>query len=67
LSSTAAAVGGAVSAFGATVQYMSVVHHYDDFTRGVLDTTNVIFYVSFIVLALFLTVRSIDSMRWRRA
>jgi ABC-2 type transport system permease protein len=55
------------SAFGATIQYLSVVHHYDDFTRGVLDTTSVIFYVSFIVLALFLTVRSIDSMRWRRA
>lgn len=55
------------SAFGATVQYLSVVHHYDDFTRGVLDTTNVIFYLSFIGLALFLTVRSIDSMRWRRA
>jgi ABC-2 type transport system permease protein len=55
------------SAFGATIQYLSVVHHYDDFTRGVVDTTNVIFYLSFIALALFLTVRSIDSMRWRRA
>jgi hypothetical protein len=27
----------------------------------------IIFYASFIVFAIFLTVRSLDSMRWRRA
>ena len=58
---------GASSGIGAVLQYLSVVKHYDDFTRGVLDTSSLIFYLSFILLALFLTVRSIDSMRWRRA
>jgi len=58
---------GAISGFGAVLQYMSIVRHYDDFTRGVIDTSSLIFYVSFIVLGLFLTVRSLDSMRWRRA
>ncbi len=52
---------------GSVLQYMSIVRHYDDFTRGILDTANVVFYVSLIVLAQFLTVRSLDSMRWRRA
>ena len=34
---------------------------------GVIDTSSVIFYLSFIFLGIFLTVRSVDSMRWRRA
>ena len=54
-------------AWGQAVQYLSVFRHYDDFTHGVIDTSNVIFYLSFIVLGIFLTVRSVDSMRWRRA
>jgi len=55
------------SALGQTVQYLSVINHFEDFTRGIIDTTGVIYYVSFIVLFIFLTVRSIDSLRWRRA
>ena len=51
----------------AGLQYLSVFRHYDDFTRGVMDTSNLIFYLSFIFLGVFLTVRSVDSMRWRRA
>jgi ABC-2 type transport system permease protein len=57
----------ASSAWGSTLEYLSVFRHYDDFTRGVIDTSNVIFYLSFIFLGVFLTVRSVDSMRWRRA
>jgi|ERR1700683_1991467 len=58
---------GATTGVGGVVQYLSVIRHYDDFSRGVLDTSDVIFYLSFIFLGLFLTVRSIESMRWRRA
>jgi ABC-2 type transport system permease protein len=49
------------------LQYLSVIRHYEDFTRGVIDTSSLIYYASFIVLFVFLTVRSVDSMRWRRA
>src|ERR1700691_1283115 len=52
---------------GAVLQYLSVIRHYEDFTRGVIDTSSLIYYASFIVLFVFLTVRSVDSMRWRRA
>jgi ABC-2 type transport system permease protein len=55
------------SAWASGLEYISVFRHYDDFTRGVIDTSNVIFYLSFIVLGIFLTVRAVDSMRWRRA
>jgi ABC-2 type transport system permease protein len=58
---------GGDSIGGKMLQYLSVIHHYDDFTRGIIDTTNVIYYLSFFVFFVFLTVRSIDSIRWRRA
>ena len=55
------------SGTSAVLQYLSVIRHYEDFTRGVIDTSSLIYYFSFIVLFVFLTVRSVDSMRWRRA
>jgi len=57
----------ATGATGEVLSYLSVIHHYEDFTRGVVDTSSLIYYVSFIFLFIFLTVRSVDSMRWRRA
>lgn len=46
-------------------EYLSITGHFDDFTRGVLDTRHLVYYVSFITFGLFLTVRSVDSERWR--
>jgi ABC-2 type transport system permease protein len=60
-------VSGATGTVATVLDYLSVIHHYDDFTRGVIDTTGLIYYVSFIVFFVFLTVRSVDSLRWRRA
>ena len=36
-----------------------------DFTRGVVDTRTVVLYVSFILLFLFLTLRVVESRRWK--
>jgi ABC-2 type transport system permease protein len=47
--------------------YLSLIRHYDDFARGIVDTSALIYYGSFIFLCMFLTVRSLESMRWRRA
>jgi ABC-2 type transport system permease protein len=46
-------------------EYLSITGHFDDFTKGVLDTRHVVYYLSFIAFGLFLTVRSVDSERWR--
>jgi ABC-2 type transport system permease protein len=46
-------------------QYLSIIEHFDDFQKGVLDTTHLIYYVSFITFGLFLTAKSVDSERWR--
>src|ERR1700731_1263155 len=42
---------------GTVLQYLSVIRHYDDFTRGIVDTSGLIYYASFICLFVFLTVR----------
>jgi ABC-2 type transport system permease protein len=46
-------------------QYLSIIDHLDDFGKGVLDTTHIIYYLSFITFGLFLTAKSVDSERWR--
>jgi hypothetical protein len=44
--------------------FITVPHHFGrDFTRGVLDTRHLVFYLSTGFLLLFLTVRSVESQR----
>lgn len=45
--------------------YMSVITHFESFGRGVLDSKDAIFYASVILLGLFFTARSMESLRWR--
>ncbi len=47
------------------LNYLSIISHLDTFTRGVIDTKDVIYYLSMIILGLFLTTRSLESIRWR--
>jgi ABC-2 type transport system permease protein len=47
------------------LNYLSITDHMNDFTRGVLDTKHFVYYLSFIAFSLFLTVRAVDSERWR--
>jgi ABC-2 type transport system permease protein len=45
--------------------YLSILSHLDSFTRGVIDTKDLLYYLSMIFLGLFLTTRSLESLRWR--
>ncbi len=45
--------------------YMSVITHFESFSKGLLDSKDAIFYVTLIFLGLFLTARSMESLRWR--
>jgi len=49
----------------AVLDYLSITTHLDDFTRGIIDTRHLVYYVSFIAFGLFLTARSVDTERWR--
>jgi ABC-2 type transport system permease protein len=50
---------------GPILNYLSITQHFDDFAKGVIDTKHVVFYLSFILFGLFLTLKSVDSERWR--
>jgi ABC-2 type transport system permease protein len=45
--------------------YLSVVAHFEPFSKGVIDTKDLVYFLSFIFFGLFLSVRSIESLRWR--
>jgi ABC-2 type transport system permease protein len=45
--------------------YLSITDQLDDFTKGVIDTSHLIYYASFITFGLFLTAKSVDMERWR--
>lgn len=47
------------------VSYMSVVQHFEPFSKGVIDSKDLIFFASLIFFGLFLTARSMESLRWR--
>ena len=49
----------------AVLNYLSITEHLNDFARGVVDTKHLVYYFSFIAFSLFLTVRAVDSERWR--
>ena len=49
----------------AVLAYLSVLDHFDDFSKGVIDTSHLTYYFSFIAFGLFLTAKSIDSEQWR--
>jgi ABC-2 type transport system permease protein len=50
---------------GAVLNYLSVTQHFEDFAKGVIDTKHVVFYLSFIAFGLFLTLKSVDTERWK--
>ncbi len=47
------------------LSYLSVITHFESFAKGVLDMKDAIFYLTLIFLGLFLTARSMESLRWR--
>jgi len=53
------------STWARVMAYLSVITHFESFSKGLLDLKDAIFYVSLIFLGLFLTTRSMESLRWR--
>jgi ABC-2 type transport system permease protein len=50
---------------GAVLRYLSLTEHFAEMVKGVIDTKDVVYFLSVIVLALFLAHRSVESLRWR--
>ena len=50
---------------GAVLRYASLTEHFGEMVKGVIDSKDLVYFASVIVLALFLTHRSVESIRWR--
>ncbi len=59
-----ASVFYSVSWIGAVVEFISVSARYNEFTSGVINYDNIVFFISMIGLFVFLTVRVLDRKRW---
>lgn len=46
------------------VEWISFSGRYSTFVLGILDYSNIVFFVSFVAVFLFLTVRILDKRRW---
>ncbi len=47
------------------LSYLSIIEHYDPMTRGILNSKNIVYFLSLTTLFLFLTNRSLLSKNWR--
>jgi len=47
------------------LSYFNFFEQIHDFARGIVDTRAIIFYVSLTVFFLFLTLRVVESRRWK--
>jgi ABC-2 type transport system permease protein len=50
---------------GNFISYLSFIEHYDHLVRGLVDTKDLVYYLSGIVLMLFLAHRVVESARWK--
>ena len=60
------AASGALGGLGSTlIDEIGIKSHFDDFERGVIDTKHIVYFVSLTTFFLFLTIRALESRRWR--
>jgi ABC-2 type transport system permease protein len=53
------------SGLGATLSYVSFIEHYDRLVRGLVEAKDLVYYLSGIILMLFLAYRVVESQRWK--
>lgn len=47
------------------LEFLSIDYHFNNIARGVIDSRNIIYYVSMMFLFLFLTVQTLESRKWK--
>jgi ABC-2 type transport system permease protein len=47
------------------LNYVSIINHFEDFAQGVIDSTHVAYYILFSFFGIYLSLKSIESIKWR--
>jgi ABC-2 type transport system permease protein len=53
------------TSLGNVISYLSFIEHFDRMVRGLIDTKDLVYYLSGLFLMLFLAHRVVDSQRWK--
>lgn len=61
----AAGIVGGPGTVSDLLQFLSLPSHFQDFFNGLIDSQHVLYYVSLAAIAIFLTMRVVESRRWR--
>lgn len=52
---------------GDALSHLSLLRHYGNLVQGVLDSSSIILFLSYVVLGLFLTAQAIEAFRFQRS
>ncbi len=59
-------IGDVVTGVWATIfNQLGFTSHFNDFDRGIIDSTHIVYFVTVTALFLFLSIRALESRRWR--
>lgn len=58
-------IGATSSAGDSVFGYLSIINHFENFAKGIIELNDVIYYLSFIFLGLYLAYIMLDSERWK--
>ena len=47
------------------LKYLSIINHFEDFAQGVIDTRHVFYYLLFSSFGIYLSLKSVESVKWR--
>ena len=50
---------------GAVMRYAALFTHLGDFGKGLLESSNVVYFLSVIAVSLFIATRALETRRWR--
>lgn len=60
-------IGNSLPSFlGSAISHLSLLKHYNTLIQGIFDTSSLILFASYIILGIFLTAQSIDTLRFQR-
>lgn len=60
-----ASQGAGDTGLGLVLSYLSIGEHFENFSKGLIDTGDLVYLLSLIAVGLFLTHRVIESQRWK--
>lgn len=59
--------GGMTGAIGTAIGHLSLLKHYSNLIQGIIDSSSLILFGSYIILGIFLTAQSIEALRYKRS